>query len=236
VREAVTALYEAGAVTEMFQPPEVPRAMGVYQSLLFPDGGAAFRRMVGNAPLDPRLKRLLQGTSIPNFLRSPLATLMSLVGQKRAAEAVRTLRTLSAHEYRQRISQRAEYTAKFLAAMDEQRLDVLICPPHPVPAPQHGAGAMLGLIASYTGIFNLLGMPAGVVPATTVRAGEESDRAHATDVLVRVARGIEAGSAGLPVGVQVAGRHWREDQVLAVMQVLESRLSTLSDYPRTPVG
>jgi fatty acid amide hydrolase len=235
VREAVAAAHEAGAETVMFHPPEVPKAMAVYQSLLFPDGGAAFRRMLGSAPIDPRLKRLLQGTAVPNFVRRPLTGLMALVGQKRMAEAIRSLRILSAHEYRQRISQRAEYTAKFLNAMDEERLDVLICPPHPVPAPPHGKGALLGLIASYTGLFNLLGMPAGVVQATTVRAGEETDRESSADVLVRMAREIEAGSAGLPVGVQVVGRHWREDQVLAVMQTLESRLSTLSDYPRTPV-
>ena len=54
-------------------------------------------------------------------------------------------------------------------------------------------------------------MPAGVVPATRVRADEESDRPKTSDIVERTARTVEKGSAGMPVGVQVVARHWRED-------------------------
>jgi fatty acid amide hydrolase len=46
---------------------------------------------------------------------------------------------------------------------------------------------------------------------------------------------VEEGSAGLPVGVQVVARHWREDQVLAVMAALEEDFRRRPGYPVTPV-
>jgi fatty acid amide hydrolase len=83
-------------------------------------------------------------------------------------------------------------------------------------------------------IYNLLGMPAGCVPVTRVRAGEESDRLKTGDIVERTARAVEHNSAGLPVGVQVVARHWREDVVLALMSALEEYFRTQPDYPQHP--
>ncbi len=75
---------------------------------------------------------------------------------------------------------------------------------------------------------------AGVVAATRVRAGEESDRAPSRDLVERAARIAETGSAGLPVGVQVVARHWREDVALAVMGALEEHVRTQPEHPARP--
>jgi fatty acid amide hydrolase len=88
--------------------------------------------------------------------------------------------------------------------------------------------------ASYCFLANLLGMPAGVLPLTRVQPGEESDREPSRDVVIRAARSVELGSAGLPIGVQVMARHWREDVVLAVMTALERVFRTRPDYPLRP--
>ncbi|HUM26159.1 MAG TPA: hypothetical protein PKN81_08005, partial [Anaerolineales bacterium] len=84
-------------------------------------------------------------------------------------------------------------------------------------------------------LFNVLGMPAGVVAAGRVRAGEESDRQPSRDSVEQAALRVETGSVGLPVGVQVAARHWREDVALAVMSALENHFESQSDYPTRPV-
>ncbi len=47
-------------------------------------------------------------------------------------------------------------------------------------------------------------------------------------------RGVEQGSVGLPIGVQVMARHWREDVVLAVMRALEHAFRALPDFPLHP--
>ena len=83
-------------------------------------------------------------------------------------------------------------------------------------------------------VYNAIGAPAGVVSITKVRPGEESDRKVTKDMADITARSVEQGSAGLPVGVQVVARHWREDIVLAVMAALEDHFRSTPDYPTRP--
>lgn len=61
---------------------------------------------------------------------------------------------------------------------------------------------------------------AGVVSITTVKKGEETERSTSMEIVNRSAKKVELGSVGLPVGVQVGARHWREDIVLTVMKVI----------------
>jgi fatty acid amide hydrolase len=93
----------------------------------------------------------------------------------------------------------AAYRRSFARALDAQALDAVICPAYPVPAVPHGTSGDVIRGQSYTSLWNLLGYPAGVVPVTTVAAAEDQ------------------GAAGLPVGVQIAGRERREDVVLGLM-------------------
>ncbi len=92
--------------------------------------------------------------------------------------------------------------AEFLAQM--RQCPILLCPAAAVPAFRHGerswqieSKTVNYLDAwSYTEWFNLLGNPAAVVP---------------------VGRSPE----GLPIGVQIVGRPWEEEQVLTVAAALE---------------
>jgi len=94
--------------------------------------------------------------------------------------------------------------AQFFAQM--QRYPILLCPVAAIPAFRHGErswqidGKTVEYLDawSYTEFFNLLGNPAAVVP---------------------VGRSLE----GLPIGVQIVGRPWEEEQVLSVAAVLEKQ-------------
>jgi fatty acid amide hydrolase len=79
-------------------------------------------------------------------------------------------------------------------------------------------------------MYNVLGNPAGVVAITRVQPGEESDRIASKDLVDITSKEVEQGSVGLPIGVQVVGRHWREDVVLAVMEALEVYFSSQPSY------
>ena len=93
--------------------------------------------------------------------------------------------------------------ARFLARM--RQYPILLCPAAAIPAFRHGERAwtidgrtVTYLDAwSYTEWFNLLGNPAAVVP-------------------------VSQSTEGLPIGVQIVGRPWEEEQVLAVAAALES--------------
>jgi fatty acid amide hydrolase len=117
----------------------------------------------------------------------------------------------------------SQHRTAYARAMGERGVDIVLSPPHALPALRHGASEHLhvGNAAAYSVLYNVPGLPAGVVPVTTVRNGEESDRPRSRDPVERVAAETERGSAGLPVGVQVAARAWREDLVLRAMRVIE---------------
>jgi fatty acid amide hydrolase len=131
-----------------------------------------------------------------------------------------------------------EYRERFLRALDGDDggpFDVVLCPPCAVPAYTHGAARDLGLLGSYSLLANLLGFPAGVVAVTRVRPDEQAGRAPSRDMVHAAANKVERDSAGLPIGVQLIARPWREDVALAAMQAIETAASARADYPRTPV-
>ena len=80
---------------------------------------------------------------------------------------------------------------------------------------------------SYTAIYNLMGNPAGVLPVTkeTVADQVELDNYPVSgDLCHRLAASATRGGEGLPLGIQVVGRHWQEEMVLGVMGHIQELL------------
>jgi fatty acid amide hydrolase len=69
---------------------------------------------------------------------------------------------------------------------------------------------------------------------TQVRPDEEAGREKSFDVVERTAFETDRGSAGLPIGVQLMGRPWRDDMVLAAMHVIEGAARKRPDFPLSP--
>jgi len=92
--------------------------------------------------------------------------------------------------------------ARFWAQM--RRYPILLCPVAAIPAFRHGErswtidGQTVNYLDawSYTEWFNLLGNPSAVVP-------------------------VSYSAQGLPIGVQIVGRPWEEEQVLTIASALE---------------
>jgi Asp-tRNA(Asn)/Glu-tRNA(Gln) amidotransferase A subunit family amidase len=92
--------------------------------------------------------------------------------------------------------------ATFLAQM--RKYPILLCPAAAIPGFRHGErswkieGKTVNYLDawSYTEWFNLIGNPGAVVP-------------------------VSHSSEGLPIGVQIVGRPWEEEEVLAVAAALE---------------
>jgi Asp-tRNA(Asn)/Glu-tRNA(Gln) amidotransferase A subunit family amidase len=99
--------------------------------------------------------------------------------------------------------ERDQIRAQFLAEME--RFPILLAPVCAIPAfPHEDAGwgpahkADYARTMSYSQHYNLLGNPAATVPMAQT-------------------------SSGLPIGVQVIGRPYKEDEVLAVAKVLDQK-------------
>ena len=235
VRRAVevvaSALQSESATVEKWTPPRVEDAIRIFYGLLGGDGGASAKRWLGSNPKTRQIKGLLRLVSVPNAARPAMVAGLRAAGQQRLAFLMRNLRPFSADQYWQLVEERNAYEREFLSTLDASRFDAIICPPHALPALTHGASYYLGPAASYSMLYNLLGLPGGVIAVTRVREGHESDRHASKDVVEKTAREVEGGSAGLPLGVHVAARHWREDIVLAVMRAVERRLQHNADFP-----
>jgi fatty acid amide hydrolase len=221
--EAATALRASGAEVETWhEAPDLERSAHIAMAAFCAPGAAPYREVLRGDPVHSLLKGDLFMAGLPNAAKALVTRLMRGLGQERAARVLPWTHRRSAAGYLALLGARTAAETELLAALDAGGFDAILTPPTPLPAPLHGStpemiDANAGLMA-----FNGLGMPSGVVSVTTVREGEETDRATSRDGAVRAVRASEEGSAGLPVGVMVAARHWREDVVLAVTSAIES--------------
>jgi Asp-tRNA(Asn)/Glu-tRNA(Gln) amidotransferase A subunit family amidase len=120
---------------------------------------------------------------------------------------------LSAQDLLTTLLARDVLRAAFLTQME--RFPILLCPACSIPAFRHGERnwtvqgrkvAYLGVM-SYSQWFNLLGNPAAVIP-------------------------VGQSPEGLPIGVQIVGRPWEEEAVLAVAAKIEN---ACADFRRPPI-
>lgn len=234
VETAAARLQEIGCRVEAFEPPGIPDAVQTYYGLVSADGAAAMRQALGNCEADPRVRRLIRLATIPTSLRPALAWWLESTGQIKLGRLVSGTGPISTADYWRLTAAKQEFSERFFTAWRDSGADVLIGPPHALPAMHHGASVDLTTAASYCFLANMLHLPAGVIPAGTVREGEESDRPASTDQVDRAARRVEVGSQGLPLGVQVMGRPHHDHLALAVMRTLEWCFRTHSDYPDRP--
>ncbi|HEV2386712.1 MAG TPA: amidase family protein [Candidatus Acidoferrales bacterium] len=234
VEEGARALAARGVAVEEWTPLDAGEGWEIYQRMLVADGLRGARRLLRSEKLGSPIRRLIRVARAPAPARALLAKWLEWKGEARLAEGVRRIRELSAGDYGQLLRLRDEYRMRFANELDLHGYDAILAPAHALAALPPGASFELTDAISYTALYNLLGMPAGVVAATRVRPGEESDRRHERGRAVKAALRAEAGSAGLPVGVQVAARHWREDVALALMSAVEQHFRSEHDFPAEP--
>jgi len=235
VEEAAEALRGMGAAVSPVSPPDAAEAVRIFLGAISAGGVDDYLRLLdGEAPL-PQVAGMVRSASAPPWVMDIARRIMSLRGQHHLAFVMQCAGPRPTKAYWELVEARTEFRAQFHRTMDAGGFDALICPPAALPALTHGSSGHLYPAAFTDALtYNVLGAPAGVVAATRVRPGEESDRRPSRDRADITARQVEEGSAGLPVGVQVVARHWREDIVLAVMAALEAHFRAMPEYPARP--
>jgi fatty acid amide hydrolase len=237
-REAADALRGLGATVVPFDPPGVEEALDIFYGILAADGGRGFAEALGKDQRDPRIAELLLVGSQSRPVLAGLERVLKLAGQRGPARLLRNFGFTDTAHYWKLTAALEAYKTRFADAMDRAEggpLDLILCPPTGLPALRHGGSADVSTAGAFAPLFNVLGYPAGTLPWTRVRAGEESSRRPSSDRMSRGAVKTERGSAGLPIGVQVVGRPWCESTVLAAMLELETVARARPDFPVTPV-
>ncbi len=223
VREAAAAFERLGARVRPWKPPELDRVFERFFGVLTADI-AGYDALIGGDPLDARLRELFLLGRLPHRINRRLAAVAELFGQVSLASALRCFGRRRVEAYWRLTEDIADYRRRMTALMaaDGGEVDLVLSPATALPAVRHGAVRDLGVIGTYTVLWNVLGFPTGVIPWTTVGRDEESDRAAGRDRVLRVAQATERGSAGLPIGVQVAAAPWQEGRLLAALAALQS--------------
>jgi fatty acid amide hydrolase len=235
VEEAANMLAAAGATIVPWQPPPVATALAIWLGCMSADGGRGMKRLVRGEKVDKRAALFLSLSAMPQALRSIVAPLLEFFGQPRLGGTLRLFAPGDAGRYWRAAESAIDYRHAFHDAMKGSGgVDLVLCPAYGVPAVHHGASADLPVAGAYSLLAPVLGFPAGVVPVTRVRAGEETDRPQTRDRVEGTARRAEQGSAGLPVGVQLIARPWQEHVALAAMATVERAARAQPDYPNTP--
>jgi fatty acid amide hydrolase len=218
VREAVGTLIDQGADLQAVELPDVPAALGAYYGLLTADGGDAFVAFLGRAKRDPRVADLL-ALAAGTVQRRPLLAGLGRGGSTQFPGVSGRLDEAGLLQLR---TTAEEARARFAGLLEERKLDALVGPVKSLPAFTHGATRDLAAASSnYTVLYDLLRWPVGTVPVSRVLPGEEGERPSSRDRVLSTARKVDAGSAGLPVGVQIAALPGLDHVLLRVMAAIE---------------
>jgi len=106
--------------------------------------------------------------------------------------------------------------------MEDDTLDLILCPAFPFPAIRVDDAANLLFAIVYTMIWNLVNFTAGIVPFG-MESGEMVDSYNDEgDAMLKLAKESTKHSKGMPIAVQIVGKPFKEELVLRVMCELEN--------------
>ncbi len=233
VRLAADALRAAGATIVDYQPPG-PDLLFTWLAGISSDGGTTLRNMLAGEMPARQLQPSVKAALLPSPIRALLAAIFDARGDKRMARLLRSLGQKPVAELWALTNQRTLLRRAELDAWSAQQLDLVLCPPHTMPAMLIGTSGDLTMTLSYAFRYVMLNYPAGVTPVTRVLEGE-TVRANPRDTVEKRCAAAELHADGMPVGVQVVAPPYREERVLAAMAAIEDVVSRDVLYPRTPI-
>jgi fatty acid amide hydrolase len=237
VREARASLEAAGATVVDYAPPAPHALIYLWLGAISADGGRTIDRQLQGETISPQLKPSRATLKLPALARKAMALVLDGLGEERLARLLECLGEKRVDDIWRLTAERTTLRLAEFDAWNAAGLDAVICPPHVVPAMGHRESGDFILSLSYAFRWTLLNFPAGVVPVTRVRATETAPEPGVgkPDRVEKKVAAIGAASAGLPLGVQVVARPYREDVVLALMAAIEADARTRDGFPTTPV-
>ena len=231
VQRAVDALEEAGAKVIRFDPPHCEDLIFTYLAGLSSDGGVTVEEQVKGGPVDPNLKVLRTMAKLPALARKAAAMGLAWKNDSILSEMLRSIGRKPVSDLWKITLRARALQAEIHQTWNEMGLDAVVCPPFATPALPHDASRDFTFAAALSMRYNFLNFPAGVVPVSRVRP-DETVRSNPHGRLEKRAAEVDRSSEGLPVGVQVVARPYREDVALALMKAVESRVKEDKDFPR----
>jgi len=176
-----------------------------------------------------RLQVLL--SYFPNVVLKFFGFMAKFVGEARFGKILGVLVDRNLDEFYKAVFKKEILKDKFADFWIERKLDALITPVLPFPAIKHGDAELLQGLIGNTFIYNIMGMPAGVVPIRKIREDEQYYSTRFKDMAAKKLKSLVDGIKGLPVGVQVATWNFNDEGCLALMKEIEEEFK-YHDFPK----
>lgn len=222
---AVNAMKSLGHELVPFDIPRPNEVMELSLKALFPDRGKYVRKQFEHESVDPLLHTSYKLLKVPMWIRGLGAKILKPFYPR--ISIVIGSYVKSSDDLRETFARIEDYKKEFFAQFVAMKLDALICPAFPFPAPPHEYPVKLFLAIFDTVLFNMLDCPAGVLQVTKVSKVDEEGVADypILDPASKLVKAANVGSEGMPVGVQVVTMPYQEELCLQIMAQLEKKLS-----------
>ncbi|KAJ7052225.1 amidase [Mycena amicta] len=249
VLETVAALRKQGHECVEVAIPTPDEAVRIYFALCSADGYRTLFAGPGSDPVDPSMKAIKLTPRLPMFIRNcitwavrnvfkdpELSRLLEINGEK------------SVEELFQWTATRDAYVARFYDEVwNKHELDGIIAPMLPLPHIPLQAWDAVFQVVSATSLYNVVNSPVGCLPVTRVDKTLDALTPEYTSptsgtAITTAYKAFYLGASplapahlqkamydvekmnGMPVGVQVVGRKWEDEKVLAMMRVVDGAL------------
>ncbi|KAG6813163.1 hypothetical protein H0H92_013570 [Tricholoma furcatifolium] len=239
VLETVEALRREGHECIEFKVPDAPVAFNIFAGLTAADG---YRELLSHLGPDPKESSIWLATTspqLPSFIRTILAWgMQSILGDAIFANNIRSTRVRTVAEYTALVAERNAFIKMFHTEVwNKYGFDGVIAPVQAVPQLPNGGCYRFSPLAAATILYNVLDYPAGCVPVTHVDPSKDqitqewiTEPGHGSSFLENGVYHSKTPiydpvqSAGMPIGIQIVGKKWEEEKVLAMMQVVDDAL------------
>jgi len=175
----------------------------------------------GNQPWPFGAQRKVNMTTLPNIVKRLIFTGLKLSGSGKLVELIQGLGVISSYDLMASLAKRTELIRKVIGQLKAVGAEAILMPAAITPAPQIGKGDGSELANIHVFAASHLAFPTGVVPVTVVRDDEQTYEAARGDIVAKAIAEAVAGSAGLPVGVQVSAMPFRDELCLRLMREME---------------
>ena len=165
---------------------------------------------------------------IPKILKNIMIFIMEKINMKREAIFLKVMGDSSIEHYSQGILNLREFSQNFDKIISENNLDGFICPSNLLPAFRHYESKEVAISVVINVISNIVDYPSTVIPVTKVTKEDLSeiydDPFFPNDHFVQETRKVLVGSEGLPVGIQVCTRSFKDEECLGIAKIIDDAI------------
>jgi fatty acid amide hydrolase len=232
---AKQALQDAGAEVVEYRPDRSADLVYLWMAAISADGARTMKGVLDGEKWIQPLAASAKILKLPAAGRAALKMALGLMGEDKLARLIGTLGEKRVQQYWDITYERTKMRRAEFDAWAAQGLDAVLLPAHSVPAMPHYTSGDFTLGLSYAFRYTFLNFPAGIVPVTRVQQADADAISAGGDRVEKKQAEIEKSAVGLPSGVQLVARPFREDLVLALLAAVEARVRENDDFPTTPI-